>query len=80
VRNEEMLQRVKEERNFLQTVKRRGVIWIGDVLRRNCSLKHIIVAKIEKRNEVTGRRRRRRKILLDKLKEKKGYWKLKTQY
>jgi len=41
VRNE-VIQRVKEERNILLTVKRRETNWIGHMLRRNCLLKHII--------------------------------------
>jgi hypothetical protein len=32
VRNEEVLQRVEEERNMLQTVQRRKANWIGHVL------------------------------------------------
>jgi hypothetical protein len=42
VRNEEVLQIVKEESNVLQTVKRRKANWIGRILRRNCLLKHVI--------------------------------------
>jgi hypothetical protein len=42
VRNEEVLRRVKEERNILHTVKRRKANWIGHILRRNCLLKHVI--------------------------------------
>jgi hypothetical protein len=62
VRNEEVLQRVKEERNILYTrrVKRKKANWIGDTLRGNCLLKHVIEGKIEGRVEVTGKRRRRR--------------------
>jgi len=41
VRNE-VLERVKEERNILHTIKRRRTIWIGHILRRNCLLKHVI--------------------------------------
>jgi hypothetical protein len=40
VRNGEVLQRVKGERNIIHTVKRRKVNWIGHILRRNCLLKH----------------------------------------
>ena len=40
VRNEEVLLRVKEERNIIHTVKRRKADWIGHVLRKNCVLKH----------------------------------------
>jgi hypothetical protein len=35
VRNEEVLHRIKEERNILQTVKRRQANWIGQILSRN---------------------------------------------
>jgi oligoribonuclease (3'-5' exoribonuclease) len=41
VRNE-VLHRVKEERNILHTIKRRKANWIGHMLRRNCLLKHVI--------------------------------------
>jgi hypothetical protein len=59
VRNEEVLQRVKEEKNMLQITKRRKTNWIGHILRRNCLLKHVIEGKIEGRIEGTGRRGRR---------------------
>jgi hypothetical protein len=45
-------------------------------LRRNCLLKHVIEGKLEGRIEMTGRRGRRHKQLLDDLKEKKRYCKL----
>jgi hypothetical protein len=48
-------------------------------LRRNCLLKHGIEGKFERRIEMTGRRWRRRKQLLDDLKEKRRYWKLKEE-
>jgi hypothetical protein len=73
VRNEEVLHRVKEERNIVHTKKRRKANWIGHILRRNCLLKHVIEGKLEGRIEMTGRRGRRRKQLLDDLKEKKRY-------
>jgi hypothetical protein len=73
VRNEEVLHRVKEERNNLHTVKRRQAKWIGHILRRNCVLKHVIEEKLEGRIEMTGRRGRRRKQLLDNLTEKRRY-------
>jgi hypothetical protein len=79
VRNEELLHRVKEERNILHTIKRRKANWTGDILRRNCLLKHMIEVKLEGRIEMTGRRKRRRKQLLDDLKEKIRYWKLKEE-
>jgi hypothetical protein len=42
VRNEEVLQRVKEERNVLHTTIRRKANWIAHIFRRNCLLKHVI--------------------------------------
>jgi hypothetical protein len=41
VRNEEVLHRIKEERNILHTIKRRKANWIGHILRRNCLIKHV---------------------------------------
>ena len=49
------------------------------MLSRNRLLKHVSESKIEGRIEVTGRRERRRKQLLNDLKEKKGYWKFKEE-
>jgi hypothetical protein len=69
----EVLQRVREERHFLLTIKRRLENWIGHILRRNFLLKHVTDEKIEG----TGRRGRRRKQLLDDLKETRRYCKLK---
>jgi hypothetical protein len=46
VRNEEVLHRVKEERNIIRTVKGKKVDWIGHILRRNCLLKYVIEGKI----------------------------------
>ena len=53
VRNEDVLHRVKEERNIIHTEKRRKANWIGYILCRNCLLKQVIEGKIGK--EVTGR-------------------------
>jgi hypothetical protein len=39
----------------------------------------VVEGKLEGRIELTGRRGRRRKQLLDGLKEKKRYWKLKEE-
>jgi hypothetical protein len=36
VRNEEVLRRVKEERNTLHTIKRSKANWTGHMLRRKC--------------------------------------------
>jgi len=72
VRNEEVLLRVTEERNIQQAIKRRKANWIRRILHRNYLLKHGITGKIEGRIKATGRRGRRRKKLLDGLKETRG--------
>jgi hypothetical protein len=79
VRNEEILHRVKEERNILHTIKRRKANWTGHILRGNCLVKHVIEGKLEGRVEMSGRRGRRRKQLLDDLTEKRSYWKLREE-
>jgi hypothetical protein len=56
VRNEEVLHRVKVERNIIRTLKRRKADWIGHFLRRNCLLKPIIKWKMEEGTEVPARR------------------------
>ena len=78
VRYEEVLPRVEEDKNTLQTIKTK-VNWSGHILHRNCCLKHLIEGKIERRKKVTGWWETRCKQLLDDLKEKTGYWKLKEE-
>jgi hypothetical protein len=75
VNNEAVLHRVKEGTNILHTIRRTKANWIGNILRRNCLLTHIIEGKIRG----TRRRGRRRKQLLDDLKEARRYWKLKEE-
>jgi hypothetical protein len=65
VRNEEVLLRVKEERNILRTITRQKVKWIDHILCRNCLLKITNEGKVEERKEVAGRRGRRRMQLLN---------------
>jgi hypothetical protein len=60
-------------------IKRRKANWIGHILRRNCLLKQVIVGKLEGRIDMTGRQGRRCKQLLDDLKVKRRYWKLKEK-
>jgi len=79
VRNEEVLLRVKEQRNILHEIRKRKVNWIGHILRRNCLLQRVIEGKIKGGIEVTGRRGRKRRKLLDDLKETKGYSHLKEE-
>jgi len=79
VRNEEVLVRVKEQRNTLYEIRKRKTNWIGHILRRNCLLQWVIQGKIQGGIEVTGGRGRRRRKLLDDLKEKRGYSHLKEK-
>jgi hypothetical protein len=65
VRNEEVLIRVKEQRNILHEISKRKANWLGHILRRNCLLQQVIEGKIKGGIEVTGRRGRRRRKLLD---------------
>ena len=79
VRSEEVLLRVNEQRNILHEIRKRKANWIGHILRRNCLLKQVIEGKIKGKIEVTGRRGRRRKKLLDDLKDSGGYCELKEE-
>jgi hypothetical protein len=49
VKNEEVLHRVKEERNIILILKRRSVNWIGHILRGKCFTKHVIEGKMEEK-------------------------------
>jgi hypothetical protein len=64
VRNEEVLHRVKEQRNILHTVKSRKGNWIGHGSCRNCLLKHVTKGKIK----LMGLRGGRPRQLLNDLK------------
>jgi hypothetical protein len=77
VRNEEVLLRVKEQRNILHEIRKWNANWIGHILRRNCLLQQVIEGKIKEGIEVIGRRERRRRKLPDDLKERRGYSHLK---
>jgi len=69
VRNEEVLLRVKEQRNVLHEISKRKANWIGHILRRNCLLQRAIEGKIQRGIEVTGRRERKRMKQLDGLRK-----------
>ena len=74
-----MLLRVNEQRNILHEMRKRKANWIGHILRRNCLLKQVIEGKIKGQIEVTRRRGRRRRELLDDLENSGGYCKLKEE-
>jgi hypothetical protein len=80
VRNEEVLLRVKEQRNILHEIRKRKENWIGHILRRNCLIQRVIEGKIQGGGvEVTGKQGRRRRKLLGDLKERRGYCHLKEE-
>jgi hypothetical protein len=79
VRNKEVLFRVNELRNIRHELRKRKANWIGHTLRRNCLLKQVIDGKIKGQVEVTRRRGRRRKKLLDDLGDRRGYSHLKEE-
>jgi hypothetical protein len=47
VRNEDVLLRVKEQRNILHEIPKRKANWIGHISRRNCLLQQVIEGKIK---------------------------------
>jgi hypothetical protein len=59
--------RVKEQRNILHEISKRKANWIDHILRRNCLLRQVIEGKIKEGIDVTGRRGRGRRKLLDDL-------------
>ena len=69
------LLRVNEQRNILHEIRTRKANWIDHILRRNCLLQQVIEGKIKGQIEVT----RRRKKLLDDLKDRRGYCQLKEE-
>jgi hypothetical protein len=79
VRKEDVLLRVKEQRNILHEIRKRKANWIGHILRENCLLQLVTEGKIQGGIEVTGRQGRRRRKLLDELKERRGYSHLKEE-
>ena len=74
-----ILLRVNEQRNILREIRKRKANWTGHILRRNCLLKQVIGGKIKGEMDVTRRRGRRRKKLLDALKDRRGYSYLKEE-
>jgi len=59
VRDEEVLLRVKEQRNILHEIGKRKANWIGHILRRNCLLQRVIEGKING-GDISDRKTRRK--------------------
>jgi hypothetical protein len=53
VRNEDVLLRVKEQRNILHEIRKPKANWIGHILRRNFLLQRVTEGKIQGGIEVT---------------------------
>jgi hypothetical protein len=79
VRNKDVLLRVKEQRNILHEISKRKAKWIGHILRRTCLLQRVTKGKMQGGIEVTRKQGRRRRKLLDNLKERRGYSHLKKE-
>ena len=79
VRNEEVLLRFNEQRNILHEIRKWKANWNGHILHRNCLLKQVIERKIKGEMEVTRRRGRRRRKLLDDLKDTREFSHLKEK-
>jgi len=73
VRNEEVLRRVGEKRSLLETIWRRKAKWIGHILRSEGLLR----TSIEGRMKGKKPRGRRRKTMLDDIREEKLYHQMK---
>ena len=69
----------KEQRNILHEIRKRKANWIGHILRKYCHQQRVIEGKIQGGIEVTGRQVRRRRKLLDDLKERRVYSHLKEE-
>jgi hypothetical protein len=54
VRNEVLL-RVKKQRNILHEIRKRKANWIGHILHRNCLLQRVTEGNIQGGIDVTGR-------------------------
>jgi hypothetical protein len=79
VRKEEVLLRVKEQRNIQHEIRIRKANWIGLSLCRNYLLRQVTEREIKGGIEVTERWERRRRKLPDDLKERTGYSGLKEE-
>jgi hypothetical protein len=71
--------RVKEQRNILHEIRKRKAKWIGHILRRNCLLQRVTEGNIQGGIEVTVKQGRRRRKLLNDLKERREYSRLKEE-
>jgi hypothetical protein len=79
VRNGDAEYKVKANSNILHKIQRRQTNSIGPILRRNCVLQHLNEGKMEGKRVVMRSGGRRHKQLMNELKERRRYWKLKKE-
>ena len=79
INNEQVLERIGENRTLLNNILRRKANSIGHILRRNCLLHDAIEGQMTEVKGVGGRRRRRRTQLLDDLRNRKRFWELRKE-
>jgi hypothetical protein len=72
--NEQVLVRIGEKRTLINNILRRKANWIGHILRKNCLLHDVIEGQMTEEKGV-GRRTQ----LLDDLRNRRRYWKLKME-
>jgi hypothetical protein len=70
---------LSEQRNITHEIIKRKANWICHILHRKCLLKQVIEGKVKGQIEVTRRQGKRRKKLLDDLKDRRGYCELKEE-
>jgi hypothetical protein len=61
MKTEEVLLRVKEQRNILHEISKRRANWIGHIFRRNCLLKWVIEKKNAKMSDISDGKARKKK-------------------
>jgi hypothetical protein len=69
-----------EKKNILHEILIRKANWIPQVLLRNCVIRNVIEGKKKGEMELTRRRGRRCKKLLNDLKDGRGYPHLKEEF
>ena len=71
----EVLCRVREERNILHAVKQRNANWIGDIICRNCHT-NTCCGRKDRRD---GKARKKTSAAIGDFKEKTRYWNLEEE-
>jgi len=59
VRNEDVLPRVRGQRNILHEICKRKVNWMRHILRRNCLLQRVTIGNIQSRDRSDSKTRKK---------------------